>query len=168
MQSNPPSVTTLNAIIEQYSTRHQNPLNRTLQYVATPLLVLGIFGLVWSIPFPQLVFLGRYNGFVNWASFLIAFSVFYYYKLSPVISYGILLAIFAFSATIVSLEKINFNGTPALPSVSLLLLIAGLTLQFIGTKAEGQTTKSTHHFKDLLNGPLWLMHLLFKKAGIIR
>ncbi len=168
MQSKLTAATKLNAIIEQYSSSHKNPLNRTLQYVAIPLLVFGILGLVWSIPFPQLNFLGRYNGFVNWASFLIAFSVFYYYKLSPVLSYGILLAIFAVSAAIVSLEKLNFNGTPALPLVSLLLLIAGLTLKFIGSKAEVQKATSAHHFKDLLHGPLWLMHLLFKKAGIIR
>src|SRR5690606_16134611 len=95
----------IDTIIENYSALHQHPANRFIQWFCIPLLTFGLLGFIWSIPFPQLAFLGKYSGYLNWASFLIAFSIYYYLKVSPLLSYGILLMVFAFSAGIVTLEK---------------------------------------------------------------
>ena len=70
----------------QYSENHQNPTNKLIHWICVPLIVFSLFGLIWAIPFPHLNFLGSYNGFFNWDSFLIAFAIYYYYKLSPMLS----------------------------------------------------------------------------------
>lgn len=156
----------VNQVIDDYSASHKNPINQAIQWICIPLLTFGVLGIVWSIPFPYLAFLGKYNGFVNWASFLIAFSIYYYYKTSPVLSYGILLFVFAFSAGIVGLEKFHtHNNWPTMGSVCMGVFVLGLILQFIGYKYEGATPSLSSNLKLLLHGPLWLMYMLFKKLG---
>jgi uncharacterized membrane protein YGL010W len=131
-----------------------------------PLIVFSLFGLIWAIPFPHLNFLGRYNGFVNWASFLIGFSIYYYYKLSPVLSYVMLLLLFAFSAIIVSLEKMaRLHGWPEMWQVCLGIFVLAWVGQFIGHKIEGKKPSFLDDVKFLLIGPLWLLHFVFKRFG---
>lgn len=164
-----PEILPVDKVLSQYSKAHQNPTNKALQWLYVPLITFGLLGLIWAIPFPHLDFLGRYNGFVNWASFVIAFSIYYYYKLSPLLSYGMLLVVFAFSAGIVSLEKLHSNhGWPQLPQVCLIIFILGLFFQFIGYKAEGKIPSFRDNLAFLLTGPMWLIQQLLKKARLIR
>ena len=58
---------------DKYSESHQNHTNEVIHWICVPLIVFSLFGLVWEIPFPHLEFLGRYNAYLNFASFLIAF-----------------------------------------------------------------------------------------------
>ncbi len=154
---------TIDNVLKQYDSDHKSPFNKSIQYICIPLLTFGLLGLVWSIPFPHLEFLGRYNGFINWASFLIALTIYYYYKLSPILSYGILLLVFAFSAAIVGLEKLNINSNwPPLGQVCLGIFIVGLILQFWGYTTERKSPTVLNQFRDLLNGPLWLMSALYR------
>ncbi|MBC8054242.1 MAG: DUF962 domain-containing protein [Sphingobacteriaceae bacterium] len=157
----------INNILDDFDKAHTSPSNRFLQWIYIPLLTFGLLGLVWSIPFPHLEFLGRYNGFVNWASFLIAFAIYYYYKVSPLLSYGILLIVFAFSAGIVGLEKAHINNNwPMMGTVCLLIFTLGLILQFAGSGSETKPTGFSPQMKTLLDSPLWLMSLIFRKAGV--
>ena len=157
----------IDAYFEKYSESHQNHTNEIIHWICVPLIVFSLFGLVWAIPFPHLEFMGKYNGFVNWASFLIAFAIYYYYKLSPVLSYVMLLIIMIFSAGIVSLEKLHTNsGWPMMWQVCLAIFILALIGQFIGHKIEGKKPSFFDDLKFLLIGPIWLLHFIFKKAGI--
>ena len=103
----------VDVLFDKYAESHQNHTNEMIHWICVPLIVFSLLGLVWAIPFPHLAFLGKYNGFVNWASFLIAFSVYYYYKLSPIMSYLMLLLICLMSFFIVMLEKWELAGGPA-------------------------------------------------------
>ena len=152
---------------DKYAESHQNPTNELIHWICVPLIVFSLFGLVWAIPFPQLGFLGDKAGYVNWASFLIAFSIYYYYRLSPVLSYAMLLIIMIFSACVVGLEKLhNLNGWPPMWQVCLIIFIAAWIGQFVGHKIEGKKPSFFDDVKFLLIGPIWLLHFLFKKAGI--
>ena len=155
----------IDKVLSQFSEGARHPGSAALQVLAVPLLSFGILGLVWSVPFPQLGFLGKYSGFINWASFLIAFCIYYYYKLSPVLSYGPLLMVFAFSAGIVNLEKLHLAGEPALPVLSFSALLSGLIAQLFVYRLEGKNASLKERFRFLLDGPLWLFYFLFKKAG---
>ncbi|HEY0668870.1 MAG TPA: Mpo1-like protein [Sphingobacteriaceae bacterium] len=151
----------------KYSESHQNPVNKLIHWICVPLIVFSLLGLVWSIPFPHLDFLGRYNGFVNWASFLIAFAIYYYLKLSPILSYIMLLVIGLFSAGIVTLEKLHANqGWPPPYQVCLLIFVLAWIGQFIGHKIEGKKPSFLDDIKFLLIGPIWLLHFPLKKAGL--
>jgi len=170
LSSKKPQQTSRRAVdiyFDKYAESHQDHTNKLIHWVCVPLIVFSLFGLVWAIPFPQLSFLGDKSGFINWASFLIAFSVYYYYRLSPVLSYAMLLLIMIFSAGIVGLEKLhNLNGWPPMWQVCLIIFILAWIGQFIGHKIEGKKPSFLDDLKFLLIGPIWLIHFLFKKAGI--
>jgi len=126
-----------------------------------------LLGLVWAIPFPNLPMLGRLNGYINWATFLILFSIIYYFRLSPALALVMLLVIFVFAAAIVTLEKQhNQNGWPPMWQVCLVIFVLSWAGQFIGHKIEGKKPSFLDDLKFLLIGPIWLWHFLFKKAGI--
>jgi uncharacterized membrane protein YGL010W len=157
----------VDAYFDKYAESHQNQTNELIHWICVPLIVFSLFGLVWAIPFPYLAFIGRYNGYVNWASFLIAFAVYFYYKLSPVLSYVMLLVIMIFSAGIVGLEKLhNQNGWPEMWQVCLIIFVLAWIGQFIGHKIEGKKPSFLDDLKFLLIGPIWLLHFIFKKVGI--
>ncbi|MBC6111207.1 DUF962 domain-containing protein [Pedobacter sp. CCM 8938] len=151
---------------DKYQESHNNQTNEAIHWICVPLIIFSLLGLVWSIPFPHFDFLGRYNGFVNWASFLIAFSIYYYYRLSPVLSYMMLLLVFLMSWGIVSIESWEKVGGPALWQVSLIIFVLAWIGQFIGHKIEGKKPSFLDDVKFLLIGPIWLLHFICQKAGI--
>ena len=77
-------------LFEKYTASHQNKLNLIINCIAIPIMVFGILGFTWAIPFPVFSFLGQYIGYINWTSLIIAFSIYYYLKLSPLLSYFML------------------------------------------------------------------------------
>jgi len=156
----------VDVLFDKYAESHQNPKNEMIHWICVPLIVFSLLGLVWSIPFPHLEFLGKYNGFVNWASFLIAFSVYYYYKLSPVMSYLMLLLIFLMSFFIVQLEKVEAGGGPAVWLVCAVIFVVSWIGQFIGHKIEGKKPSFLDDVKFLLIGPIWLLHFICRKVGL--
>lgn len=151
---------------DKYAESHQNPTNKLIHWICVPLIVFSLLGLVWAIPFPYLKFLGSYNGFFNWASFLIAFAVYYYYKLSPVLSYLMLLIVFAFSYGIIELVAWQKGGGPPLWQSCLVIFVASWAGQFIGHKIEGKKPSFFDDLKFLLIGPIWLLHFILKKIGL--
>ncbi|MGY0040411.1 Mpo1 family 2-hydroxy fatty acid dioxygenase [Pedobacter sp. NJ-S-72] len=154
-------------LFDTYSESHQNPSNELIHWICVPLIVFSLLGLVWSIPFPYLGFLGKYDGFVNWASFLIAFSGYYYYRLSPVLSYMMILLIFAAAFIIVQqLEKWALAGGPALWLVCVVIFVLSWVGQFIGHKIEGKKPSFLQDVKFLLIGPIWLLHFICLKVGL--
>jgi uncharacterized membrane protein YGL010W len=156
----------IDVLFDKYGESHQNHTNELIHWICVPLIVFSLLTLIWSIPFPRLEFLGRYNGFVNWASFLIAFSVYYYYTLSPVMSYLMLISIVIMSFFIVMLEKWELSGGPAMWHVALTIFILSWIGQFIGHKIEGKKPSFFDDVKFLLIGPIWLFHFICKKIGL--
>ncbi|MXV17870.1 Mpo1 family 2-hydroxy fatty acid dioxygenase [Hufsiella ginkgonis] len=152
---------------DKYAESHRDHTNKTIHWICIPLIVFSLFGLVWAIPFPHLAFLGTRNGFVNWASFLLAFSIYYYYRLSPVLSYLMLIISFAFCAGIVFLEKMEKQaGWPPMWQICLGIFIISWIGQFIGHKIEGKKPSFFDDVKFLLIGPIWLLHFVLKRLRL--
>jgi len=151
---------------DQYAEHHQNPTNKLIHWICVPLIVFSIFGLVWAIPFPYLKFLGSYNGYFNWASFLIAAVIFYYYKLSPTLSYLMLFILMGFSYAVIELVEWQKAGGPAMWLVCLVIFVIAWIGQFIGHKIEGKKPSFLDDIKFLLIGPIWLLHFILKKFSI--
>lgn len=156
----------VDVLFDKYAESHQNPSNEIIHWICVPLIVFSILGLVWAIPFPHLGFLGKYNGYLNWASFLIAFSIYYYYKLSPVMSYLMLLLLFGMSILVVQIEQAQANGGPALWLVCAIIFVLAWIGQIIGHKIEGKKPSFLEDVKFLLIGPIWLLHFICKKIGL--
>lgn len=151
---------------DQYAESHRNATNKLIHWICVPLIVFSILGLVWVIPFPYVKFLGKYNGYFNWASFLVAFSIYYYYKLSPVLSYLMLLILFGFSYLIIDLAAWQAAGGPALWKVCLSIFVLSWAGQFTGHLIEGKRPSFLDDLKSLLIGPIWLLHFILKKLSI--
>ena len=152
---------------DKYAESHQNPTNKIIHWICVPLIVFSLLGLVWAIPFPHLTFLGQYSRYVNWATFLILFSIIYYFRLSPALAVAMLLIIFVFAAIIVTLEKLhNEQGWPAMWQVCLAIFFLSWIGQFIGHKIEGKKPSFLDDLRFLLIGPIWLWHFIFKRLGI--
>jgi len=158
----------IGSIISRFSESHTTSTNKLIHYITIPLVSFSVLAIVWAIPFPHLSFLGKFNGFVNWASILIAGTVYYYYRMSPFLTYGILLLVFAFSAIIVSLEKFHLQGGPELHIIPMAILLPALLAQVAGHRTERSTPDATSSFRSLLDGPLWLMHNLFNFVGLTK
>jgi len=151
----------------KYAESHQHPTNKLVHWICVPLIVFSLLGLVWAIPFPYLAVLGRFNGYINWATFLILFSIVYYFRLSPALALAMLLVVFVFCAAIVTLEKLHNNsGWLPMWQVCLIIFVISWGGQFIGHKIEGKKPSFLDDLRFLLIGPIWLWHFLFKKAGI--
>jgi uncharacterized membrane protein YGL010W len=151
---------------DKYAESHQNHTNELIHWICVPLIVFSLLGLVWAIPFPHLDFLGRYNGYFNWASFLIAFSLYYYYTLSPVLSFLMLWVVGLMAYGIVKLEYLAANGGPAVWISCAIIFVIAWIGQFIGHKIEGKKPSFLDDVKFLLIGPIWLLHFICKKVGI--
>jgi uncharacterized membrane protein YGL010W len=151
---------------DKYAESHQNETNEIIHWICVPTIVFSLLGLVWAIPFPHLNFLGQFNGYFNWASFLIAFAIYYYYKLSPMLSYFMLILIFAFTYMIIVLEQWSKTGGPALWLSCLVLFVLAWAGQFIGHKIEGKKPSFFDDLKFLLIGPIWLLHFILIRLKV--
>jgi uncharacterized membrane protein YGL010W len=152
--------------IDKYAESHHNPTNELIHWICVPLIVFSLVGLVWAIPFPYVKFLGSYNGMFNWASFLIAFSIYYYYKLSPILSYFMLIIVMGFCYLITLLDQWHTAGGPMLWQSCLAIFVLSWVGQFIGHKIEGKKPSFLDDIKFLLIGPIWLLHFILLRFKI--
>ncbi|RZK50439.1 MAG: DUF962 domain-containing protein [Pedobacter sp.] len=156
----------VDVLFDKYAESHQNSTNKFIHWVCVPLIVFSLLGMVWSIPFPELSFLGKGQTYFNWASFLIAFSLYYYYTLSPVLSFMMIWVVGIFSYFIVQIEYWEMAGGPAMWVVFLIIFVLAWIGQFIGHKIEGKKPSFLDDVKFLLIGPIWLLHFICKKLNI--
>jgi len=159
-------IRTVDTLFDQYSASHQNPTNKIIHWICVPLIVFSIVGLVSAIPFPYLAFLGRYNLYINWFSLLMAACIYYYLKLSPILSYLMLFFFGICYFFVIQLEQIEKLGGPALWQSCLVIFVLAWIGQFIGHKIEGKKPSFFDDVKYLLIGPIWLMHFILKKFKI--
>ncbi|MBC7399761.1 MAG: DUF962 domain-containing protein [Mucilaginibacter sp.] len=156
----------IDAIIDQYDSFHQKPANRIINYICVPLIVFSVVGFVWSLPFPHLNFLGVYNVYLNWASFLIAFTIYYYQRLSPILSYIMLLLLFALTFGVIQLQAFDGKNGYLLPQFCIFVFVMANIGQFIGYRIEGKKPTFSDEFKFMLTGPVWLLSLVMKRFKI--
>ena len=124
-------------LFEKYTASHQNKINLIINCIAIPIMVFGILGFTWAIPFPVFSFLGQYIGYINWASIIIALSIYYYLKLSPHVGF-----------------------------ICFALIMLSLTAQLIGQKIEGKPYSLANIIKFQFYGSIWLISLVLRKYSI--
>jgi hypothetical protein len=157
----------IDRIYNEYQRMYEQAPYANVLYPAILLLSFGILACIWFIPFPYIAFLGKYNGFVNWASFLIAGVVYYCLRLSPLVSYGMLFLFFGYSYGIIQLEGWEKNGGLALWACGMLSLLAGLMLVLVNyIKMREHFELSKFVARSIAYGPLWMLVGLCKTLGL--
>jgi uncharacterized membrane protein YGL010W len=156
----------IDILFDRYSESHQNPTNKLIHWICVPLIVFSIIGLLTAIPFPHIAFLGKYNMYINWFSFVLAASIYYYSTLSPILSYLMLFFFGICYFFVIQLEYLERGGGPALWQVSLTIFILAWIGQFVGHKIEGKKPSFLDDLRFLLIGPIWLLHFVLKKLNV--
>lgn len=145
--------------LDEYGESHQNPVNKTIHWVAVPIIYVCVFGLIWDIPTPDLFS----SPLLNWATIILVPVMAFYFVLSMVIG----LAMTIFSALLVLLVAwYDGTGISSVSFISIVLFVIMWVFQFVGHAIEG---KKPSFFKDvqfLLIGPIWLMADFLRRIGI--
>ncbi|GAB2705708.1 hypothetical protein GCM10027037_34540 [Mucilaginibacter koreensis] len=132
---------------------------RLVHLLAIPVMLFSLFGLLWAIPFPHLNFMGVYNGYINWASFLLAFMIYYYLRMSPMVSYLILFFLLVCAYGVVQLLAWQTLGGPKLWLVcAVLFIVSTVALVFSGNRPN-----SLNKTRLILAGPLWEAYTLIRR-----
>jgi len=158
--------TTAERYLNKYALTHQDPVNKVIHYICVPLLMFSLFGLIWAVPFPHLKFLGSYNGYFNWASFAIALAVYYYLRISPLVSYTMLFVLMGFSYLILQLQGWQAAGGPAMWLICIIIFIPALCIILLGNKREKSFPESGFNLKLLPLAPVSILYKILKRARI--
>jgi uncharacterized membrane protein YGL010W len=133
-------------LINHYGASHTNPTNELIHFVAIPLIMLSLCGLIYALsPIALYVF--------------IAASLVYYARLSAVF----LISMLVCSAAMLWIIQNIGNG---LVLISIGVFIGAWILQFIGHKLEGKKPSFFEDVQYLWVGPLFVLSKLFIKLGV--
>lgn len=154
----------IDALLLEYGESHQNETNKAIHWICVPLIFLSVVGLIASIPsgFVQSV-MGEGNPFANWATVLLVLVIVYYASLSIWLTVG--MAIFSLICLMIINVIVQLDVAP-LWMVSIVIFVVAWIGQFYGHKVEGKKPSFLKDVQFLLIGPAWLMHFIYKKAGI--
>ncbi len=133
-------------LLAHYGESHQHPGNELIHFVAIPLIVFSLIGLLhWAHPYLAMA--------------AIAGSIVYYARLSNV---------FMITMTLVAAVCLYLAGLlgEALLPVSVGVFVVSWVFQFIGHKLEGKKPSFLEDLQYLLIGPLFVLSKLFLKLGI--
>jgi uncharacterized membrane protein YGL010W len=145
-QDTTPDVRRVDQLLAHYGQSHQHPTNELIHFIAIPLIMLSLVGLMYAAhPLLACVFL--------------ASSMVYYARLSRVF----LITMLACSALI--LGVVIAMGEQRL-AFSVGIFIGAWILQFIGHKIEGKKPSFFEDIQYLWVGPLFVLSKLFAKLGI--
>lgn len=129
-------------------------------------LLFFLIAFFWFLPFPHLGFLGQANGFINWASVLIAVAGYYYFSRKPVILYCMILLVFIYSFLIVQMEQIDYykdGGSMAIWFICLYIIVKTALGMLHNIRKKG--SDSTISFGSALSeAPFWLFSFVMRRG----
>lgn len=141
-----PGARKVDQLLAHYEESHRNPRNERIHFVAIPLIMLSLVGLLHAAH--------------PWAAYLfILASMVYYARLSAVF----LLSMAVLS--VVALVLVRAMGDQVLP-ISIAIFVGAWIAQFIGHKIEGKKPSFFEDLQYLWVGPLFVLSKLYGKLGI--
>jgi uncharacterized membrane protein YGL010W len=154
----------IQSLLDEYSENHRNETNKLVHWICVPAIVISLLGLLWSIPVPYVfhtIRIGRVS--LNWAIIFMMLALIYYTRLSLPLAVGML-----FIGTFFLYVNYLLLRSGVLPLWAFSLIIFSLAWigQFWGHKVEGKKPSFLKDLQFLLIGPVWLLHFLYRKAGI--
>jgi uncharacterized membrane protein YGL010W len=133
-------------LLAHYGESHQHPSNELIHFIAIPLIMLSLVGLMYEAH-PVLAY-----------AFIVA-SMVYYARLSWVF-FGTMLA-----GSVIMLALVHAMGVLRLEMCIGVFLIAWI-FQFVGHSVEGKKPSFLEDIQYLWVGPLFVLSKLFEKLKI--
>jgi uncharacterized membrane protein YGL010W len=133
-------------LLAHYGESHQNPRNELIHFIAIPLIMLSLVGMMFAL-----------HPYVAYA--FVAASMVYYARLSVV---------FLITMAVLSVGFIGviFAMGPLVLPVCIAIFVGAWILQFIGHKIEGKKPSFFEDIQYLWVGPLFVLSKLFEKLHI--
>ena len=147
----------IDVLLADYGESHQNPTNKSIHWVAVPVIAWSIIAILWALPTPRVF---PTHPYVNWAC---ALAVIYYLTLSVTLAIG--MAVFS-ALSIVIIRWIETNVSINIEWIAGTLFVAAWVFQFVGHEVEGRKPSFFKDLQFLLIGPAWLMHFIYRQLGI--
>ncbi|MDB5890396.1 MAG: hypothetical protein JWP47_1227 [Polaromonas sp.] len=133
-------------LLDHYGESHQNPHNELIHFVAIPLIMVSLVGMMFAL-----------HPYVAYA--FVAASMMYYARLSLVFLLTMVVWSVLMFAVILALG-------PLVLMVSVAVFVGAWVMQFIGHKIEGKKPSFFEDLQYLWVGPLFVVSRLFVKLGI--
>jgi uncharacterized membrane protein YGL010W len=144
--STPAETRQVDRLLAHYGESHRNPKNELIHFIAIPLIMLSLLGMIFSLhPYAAYAF--------------IAASMVYYVRLS-LIFFGTMIL---WSAILLAL--VLAMGELVLP-LSAAIFVGAWILQFIGHRIEGKKPSFFEDIQYLWVGPLFVLSKLFGRLGL--
>jgi uncharacterized membrane protein YGL010W len=133
-------------LLAHYGESHRHPRNEAIHFVAIPLIMLSLVGLLFAAH--------------PWAAYgFIAASLVYYARLS---------AVFLASMVVLSalaLVLVHAMGSQVL-AISGAIFVGAWIAQFVGHKIEGKKPSFFEDLQYLWVGPLFVLSKLYERLGV--
>ncbi len=133
-------------LLAHYGESHQNPRNEVIHFIAIPLIMLSLVGMMFAL-----------HPYVAYA--FVAASMVYYARLSAV--FFVTMALWS----VLFLGVVFAMGPWVLP-ICAGIFVGAWILQFIGHKIEGKKPSFFEDIQYLWVGPLFVLSKLFVRLGI--
>jgi len=133
-------------LLAHYGESHRHPRNEAIHFVAIPLIMLSLVGLLYAA-----------HPWIAYA--FIAASLVYYARLSMVF----LASMVALSA--LALVLVHAMGARVL-AISAVIFVGAWIAQFIGHKIEGKKPSFFEDLQYLWVGPLFVLSKLYQRLGV--
>jgi len=141
-----PSARKVDQLLAHYEESHRHPKNERIHFVAIPLIMLSLLGLLYAIH--------------PWAAYvLVLASMVYYARLSTVF----LVTMAALS--VLGLMLVRLMGEHRL-TICVAIFVGAWIAQFVGHKIEGKKPSFFEDLQYLWVGPIFVLSKLFLKLGI--
>ena len=155
---------TIDDWLDEYGLYHKNEINKIIHWICIPLIILSLFGMLSIVKLFNFNILNT-TFCVTLCHFFIVFALFFYLRLSYLMSLGMLLFSLLCLIAIYQVELL-FQSVYYLFSLHIGIFIFAWILQFIGHEIEGKKPAFVEDLKFLLIGPAWLLGFIYKKVGI--
>ena len=133
-------------LFARYGESHRHPANEAIHWICVPLITWSVLAALWAAS-PVVAYIG------------IGLAVAFYAWLSVQIAVG-MLALFA-----LMLYPLTLLGSKAF-IVAVVVFVLAWIGQFVGHAIEGRKPSFLEDVKFLLVGPAWLLHFIYRRAGI--
>ncbi|MES2512191.1 MAG: Mpo1-like protein [Pseudomonadota bacterium] len=142
----PQATRRVDELLAHYGESHQNPGNEVIHFIAIPLIMLSLVGMLFAL-----------HPWVAYA--FVAASMVYYARLSLVFLITMALVSALAFALVFAMGK-------HVLAISVAIFVGAWIMQFIGHKMEGKKPSFFEDLQYLWVGPLFVLSKLFIKTGV--
>jgi hypothetical protein len=146
--------------LEHYEETHRDLSYPAVYWAAVLLVVLGVVGMLWSLPVPDEFF--EISPLLNWGSAFLMATAVYYFIISIPLAIGLLPFVLGVAWLHLWLEQSDFSPIRVCAG----LLVAGVIGLWLGHHKQRSIGAVLQDLQLTMIGPAWLMSVLYRRVGI--